>query len=372
MTALAAAVLLAVSPAHALVDAPVNVHVRGVPAHAQVVLAASTVDSRGRHWRSRVAYRANAHGVVDTHGDMRLFTSMTTPAGHVLLWFQPGPAPIRISADVAGRQVARVTFMRRGRAPGVREHDTTLRHDGFLAKFFAPAPGAPKHPAVLLLGGSGGGYADPDMAALLASHGYPTLALAYFGVPGLPATLGDIRLEYFREALYWLAGRPGVDPYKIVVIGASRGAEAAILTGAAFPSLVGAVVAWSGSSSVLGGVSGGNAWTLNGQPIVGELPVERVAGPVLLFAGGEDAVIGSNARRSFDRLRQRARQHGRADVTGVFYPRAGHGVVGIPDVPAPGEIKALKGYYEFGGEPAANAAANADSWQRILRLLTRL
>jgi dienelactone hydrolase len=227
-------------------------------------------------------------------------------------------------------------------------------------------------PAVLVLGGSEGGYGGPDLAALLASHGYPALALAYFGEPGLPSTLENIPLEYFGKALQWLGVQSGVAAHQSVVIGVSRGGEAAILTGTTFPTFVRAVVAVSSSSYVLGGANSGYAWTYAGKPVVGELPVERVRGPVLLFAGGEDAVVGRAAVLSFDRLRQRARQHGRPDIGGVLYPHAGHAAVGIPNLPAPGEVKGATRYYELGGEPAANEAAHADSWRRILRLLGAL
>ena len=39
--------------------------------------------------------------------------------------------------------------------------------------------------------------AAQDDAALLAVHGYARPRLAYYGVPGLPATLEWIPLEYF-------------------------------------------------------------------------------------------------------------------------------------------------------------------------------
>lgn len=66
--------------------------------------------------------------------------------------------------------------------------------------------------AVLSVGGSQGGYGNPWKAALLASHGYPVLQLAYFGAPGLPRELRSIRLEYVERALQWLHARPGVPP----------------------------------------------------------------------------------------------------------------------------------------------------------------
>src|SRR4029453_9410348 len=49
-------------------------------------------------------------------------------------------------------------------------------------------------------------------AAMPATPVYPTLALAYFTVPGLPKTLQNIPLGYFPKALGVLRAQPGVDP----------------------------------------------------------------------------------------------------------------------------------------------------------------
>jgi pimeloyl-ACP methyl ester carboxylesterase len=87
-----------------------------------------------------------------------------------------------------------------------------------------------------------------SQAAVLASRGHPALAVAYFGLPGLPATLTRIPLEYFATALRWLARQPGVNSDRIIVVGTSRGSEAAQLLGVHYPDLVHSVVALSPSS----------------------------------------------------------------------------------------------------------------------------
>jgi len=40
----------------------------------------------------------------------------------------------------------------------------------------------------------------PDATVLLASHGFTTMSLAYFGAPGLPPTLQNIPVENFRKS----------------------------------------------------------------------------------------------------------------------------------------------------------------------------
>jgi hypothetical protein len=51
----------------------------------------------------------------------------------------------------------------------------------------------------------------PD-AELLASHGIPTLAIAYFDAPDLPCSLSNIPIEYFVKAIRWLKHQPGINP----------------------------------------------------------------------------------------------------------------------------------------------------------------
>jgi len=82
--------------------------------------------------------------------------------------------------------------------------------------------------AVLVMGGSGG--SEPSyVGEALARAGIGALSVAYFGRPGLPGQLRDIALEYFLAALRVLQERlaPGVP---LVVLGMSRGSEAALLT----------------------------------------------------------------------------------------------------------------------------------------------
>lgn len=359
---------VAIVPSDVLVDAPVDVRVTGLRPHERATLVATTKDYRGQTWRGTVSYVASVAGVVDTHRSGRLFTSMTGPAGSSL---GPalGPTTVTIRVRARGRVVATGSFTRRGVAPGLIERDVTLGSDGFVGSYFA-LPGSSPGPAVLVLGGSAGGH-SPYPAALLASHGYPSLSLAYFREQGLPPTLQDVPLEYFELALRWLARQPGVDPARVVVLGVSRGGEAGLLLGATYPDLVHGVIAGSPSDQVIGGLPSGSAWSLGGDPVpAGPIAVERIDGPVLAFAGGKDEVWESAA--AVQRLLARARSHGRDDVVAVVYPNAGHGVIGIPNLPAPGMVEIGKQTtLELGGTPAANAAAHLDSWRRILRYLAR-
>ncbi|OWY59480.1 hypothetical protein B7486_74350, partial [cyanobacterium TDX16] len=143
-----------------------------------------------------------------------------------------------------------------------------VRDDGLFANFFEP-PTPGKHPAMIVVSGSGGGLSD-SRAALLASHGIAALSLAYFAYEGLPKGLVNIPLEYFETAIQWLQAQPGVDPERIGVTGGSRGGELSLLLGATFPQIK-AVVAYVPSGVLWGGFGGDEdvaaAWTHGGKPL---------------------------------------------------------------------------------------------------------
>ena len=66
--------------------------------------------------------------------------------------------------------------------------------EGLVGTLFCPNTSGP-HPAVITLGGMGGGLREGGAEAL-ASEGFAALALAYFGLEGLPRELVEIPLEY--------------------------------------------------------------------------------------------------------------------------------------------------------------------------------
>ncbi|HEX8259840.1 MAG TPA: hypothetical protein VF558_06050 [Rubrobacteraceae bacterium] len=66
-----------------------------------------------------------------------------------------------------------------------------VREGGLVGTFFRPSTPGP-HPAVIVLGGSDGGLREGS-AAVIARQGYATLALAYFGVEGLPPSWSRCR-----------------------------------------------------------------------------------------------------------------------------------------------------------------------------------
>jgi dienelactone hydrolase len=295
---------------------------------------------------------------------------------------------VKVVAEVQGTVGASITLTRLAAAAGVREQELRPTTSGFYGDFFAPPSGSPTRPGVLLFGGSEGGLSTTTEAGLFASHGYPTLALAYFGERGLPQTLQNIPLEYFVTALRWLAKQPGVNEHELVVDGVSRGSEAALLLGADFPQMVDAVIALVPDDVALCGIvpvagrrspCAGPAWTLGGRAVPytndfgnpyprghpdAVIQVEHIHGPLLLVCGGVDLVWPSCAFASA--IQQRLAG---ADFTFAHelfaYPDAGHGVgFSVPYDPT--------FVVADGGPSATDELAREDFWPRQLSFLAAL
>ena len=323
-------------------------------------------------WSSRLAVRASDRGKIDTRSNMRLFWSMHPVRANGDAGMIPATVShVAISILSAGRVVAATTLTRRMSLSNVRTTQLSVATDGIAGTLYAQSS-ISHRPAVLQLGGSGSGDESPG-GALLASHGYPTLSLAYYGRAGLPAALQNVPLEYFETALRWLAARPSVDASRITVIGVSRGGEAALLVAANYPDLVHGVVACTTASHVLGAFpppATGAAWTVNGRAILtGLLPVDKITAPTLIYGGGKDEIVDSGT--ATEELADFAHAHGRANVTGRIYPDAGHGVgCRIPNIPAPTEVETSAGtFVALGGTQTANSRAAATSWSERLKLI---
>ena len=290
-----------------------------------------------------------------------------------------------------------------------------VREGGLAGTLFRPsAPG--RYPAVVALGGAGGGLSEGG-AETLASEGFAALALAYFGAGSLPRELVEVPLEYFGRAIAWLRAQPAVDAERVAVVGNSKGGELALLLGATYPDAVGAVVGYAPSGIVWQGIPfdrevyhGGprSPWSLGRKPVPfvrlprprpsemaritgaffeglpfrahafyeralddeagavegASIAVEEIGGPVLLVSGTDDRLWPSTRLSEMVVDRLRAHDHP-YPYEHVRYEGAGH-------------MLALPGYepaaswtrrFELGGSREADGSANADSWRRVLGFL---
>jgi len=324
-----------------------------------------------------------------------------------------------ITAETDGQERARAKLRRRFAAPDTRARDLSAGEagEGKIGRLFIP-PGPGPHPAVMVISGSGGGF-DQDKAAVLSRHGFATLALAYFGMGPLPAWLHRIPLEYFQGAAVWLCAQPEVDKGRLGILGVSRGAELALLLAARTPE-IGGVVAYAPSH--VAWAAGGRdketgeqipVWTSEGKavpfaplplrgfmlrsaiPVAGlrrpvifrnlfraglrnreavekaAIPVEKIAGPILLVSGGDDRVWPASemSERIMARLKE---NHFAYRAEHLHYPRAGHMLryPFLPTTPRNSRNAHLRNAkFAYGGTAEADAEAEAESWRRAIEFL---
>src|SRR5438552_9668106 len=329
----------------ALYDAPLSIALEGFAPRTRVTVTATFQVAEATPWRSGAAFIADDGGRVDVTrqapvagtwegvSPMGLFWSATPVPGK----WRPAPrdwvmwsSVARLHAEAPGAAPAELTVERRLAGAGVSR---LLVHEaGVVGTLFLP-PGDGPHRAVIVLGGSDGGISE-HRAALVASHGYAALSLAYFGTTDLPSELVNVPVEYFERAVSWMRGQPWLQNGFLAVWGASRGGELALLLGATIPA-INAVIAYVASGVLHGPFEPHDppdtppCWTSRGQPLpylqeqnatddptsvdytkspVAEsprylsqlrdvnaveratIPVERTHGPILLVSGQDDQI----------------------------------------------------------------------------------
>jgi dienelactone hydrolase len=312
-----------------------------------------------------------------------------------------------IAALIGGAALFRLAAPKNYGLPEIEVLDpgaTGVRIDeaGLFGNFF-PAEGDGPHAAILLLGGSEGGLGrgSHHTALALQAEGFSVLQLAYFGVPGTPDTLERISLEVFDRGLDWLAAQPGVVPQRLALVGASKGAEAALLVATRRPDVRAVAagmptsVAWNGINWAEGGQSAYASWTANGAEVA-TMPYSsynHAEGTISVYRSIHDAARGSEAERAaipielsraavmlvcgeaetmwpacpMSRMMQaRVSARGGPPVQLLAYPDAGHLVFG-PPIPAGNTFYSRLAM--LGGTVEGNANARADSWPRIIAFL---
>ncbi|GAA4094113.1 acyl-CoA thioester hydrolase/BAAT C-terminal domain-containing protein [Streptomyces hundungensis] len=271
------------------------------------------------------------------------------------------------------------------------EYQLTEPWEGLLV---APARGSDV--GVLVLAGSSGRM-ERERARLLARQGVVALTIRWFGGPGQAPGICEVPLETFTAAVDVLQ-REGAR--RITILGASKGAEAALLTAVHDPR-VDAVVALSPTSRVWCNVGPGrdgerypyrsswtwqeralpfvpmdDAWPFPEPPVAvrswyelsertfshrlpaAEIPVEAARAELILVAGGDDAMWPSLP--SAEQLAHRRRSTGAA-VRLIARHDAGH----RPRLPGEHPASASP-RFRYGGTPEADALLGEAAWPHIL------
>tara|TARA_R110001592_G_scaffold84710_3_gene250332 strand:- start:74 stop:1045 length:972 start_codon:yes stop_codon:yes gene_type:complete len=288
----------------------------------------------------------------------------------------------------------------------------TINENGFQANYFVKTNTKRSTSIVLIGGGQWGDYWGQQFA----NRGYSGLSLPYTQREGLPKLPEEINLEYFEKALAWLKKQPEVDPNKIIVMGASRNAELALLLASVFPRSISGVVAYapsavSWSNTVLPYNSNElkSSWKYKGLDIpyvpmdkisgnqlnsnnmleywnkglqkadfIGQaaIKVEKINGPILLFSGKDDQVWPSSIMADMieKRLETNTFEH---SFQNIKYENAGHLISSNPDDNTSyrtGTIKISgKDYeYEYGGNDEGNFKAKRDAKLKLMEFLEKI
>jgi dienelactone hydrolase len=286
----------------------------------------------------------------------------------------------------------------------------------FIGTVCSPNDGK-RHAAMVLLSGSEGGNSMRGFAHLFAQHGYVGASVAYFGMPGLPATLVGIPVETLKPAIAALQARSDVDAGRLGVLGGSKGGEFALLAASTYPQFK-AVVALVPSPMAYMGLGEndmpeGCSWTLAGKPLpcipadaqagmqigmeasagqpielkpfyeasreadptiarAAMFHLERIDGPVLCLGAADDRMWNSSAQCTIAADYLRAHHHRYADRA-IDYSSAGHlfylALSGPKSAVINYAIPGSGASFAFGGTPQGDADAARSAWNTIWQFL---
>ena len=287
-----------------------------------------------------------------------------------------------------------------------------VNHNEVQATFFTKK-GIKNQPAIIIIGGGhGGDYWGQEFA----KANYVGVSLPYYRHERLPPLMEEIQLEYFEKAMNWLKEQPEVNPNKIIVMGASRNAELALVLASYYPDLVHGVIAYSPSS-----VSWSNtvlpfnsdemkpSWTVKNKPVPyipmekikggtsetietlsywqnalldttavdkASIKVENINGPILLLSGVDDEVWPATIMS--DMIIRRLKNNAfKFEFEHIKYENAGHLISGNPNNPSTMRQGTMvvngKNYqFNFGGTAAGDRTAQQDASKRVFNFLNKL
>ncbi|XP_077565678.1 peroxisomal succinyl-coenzyme A thioesterase-like isoform X3 [Stigmatopora nigra] len=409
--------LLSVAPTRALVDEPWRVRVDNLPPGAPVTLRCEHRSEDQDDWEAYAHYVGDAAGAVSVADDASLGGTYRGREAMGLLWSMravPGSRPglrlrkrnvlgpmlftVSVLAGHVGPDfgerlpLARQLVERWYLAPGVRRLE--LKDRGVRGTLFLPSGPGP-FPGLLDMWGGGGGLLE-YRSALLASHGYVSLALEYFA-PGELAS-SDLEFQYFEAAFDLVRRHPAVLPDRVGIFGLSLGAMVAISL-AAESTLVepACCVCISGShffprdqplsqiglptnvSKIRLDEEQNFIWRDLSLPVSGDLSrksdVRRIKCPLLLVNGQDDQnhPTVEYAEDMERMMRSVGKEH---LLTRLEYPDAGH----LIEPPYSPHFRATNFMWDrqkarvtmlWGGQPKAHSDAQEDSWRKMLAFLRR-
>ncbi|WP_054707024.1 acyl-CoA thioesterase/BAAT N-terminal domain-containing protein [Bacillus sp. JCM 19041] len=191
--------VLHVTPERALTHKRVAIQITGSKPGSLITIIATATDDTGQKFESQATFKADERGEVDlakqkpiegTYAEvdaMGLFWSME-PVQKVNTGFtkhSATPLTVYLSAYEERKALAHAKVERCFFLDDVKSIEINSR--GLVGQLYLPKTKT-NCPGVVIVGGSDAAVHE-QAAALLASHGYAALALAYYAAEGLPEGL---------------------------------------------------------------------------------------------------------------------------------------------------------------------------------------
>lgn len=237
-------------------------------------------------------------------------------------------------------------------------------------------------------------------AALFASRGYASLALAYFGHKDLPGDPKRVNVgnSYFRSAFHLLQDLPQVCADRVGIIGLSFGVYLTLRTATqpdVNPACLICINGPLGTTVKLADAEGRTEdfnsdekyWSYDAQgnvsfrdvslpsnfPPENKAKLENLNCPLMYLVGEDD--LSSASMENADLIEEGLRTAGKIHLfTRLSYPGAGH-LIEPPYSPhrrtSMWSIKPRKLVTLWGGHLAPHAAAQEDSWRKMLDFMER-
>ncbi|XP_062254868.1 bile acid-CoA:amino acid N-acyltransferase-like [Platichthys flesus] len=408
--------LLTADPVRALIDEQISIKGHFLPPSSPVTVCAQMHSEDGDLWEACAHYNTNADGTVNLSRDHSIGGSYMGCEPMGLFWgLQPAPGAreglrlrkkyvdtpyvVHISvldghvspSEAQGAELAAVTAERWYMAPGVRRIE--IRQNTLVGTLFLP-PGPGPFPAMLDLWGMGGGLVE-YRSALFASRGYASFSLAYIEHKDLPGPKNCLNVDdsYFKSAFHLLRDHPQVCADRVGMIGLSYGVYLT-LRNATQPGVkpsclicingpVGSTIKLSDADGRTENIESNNKyWEYDDQGLVtfkeisslanldpeSKVKIENITCPLMYIEGEDDQNASStdNANLIEETLKAADKSH---LFTRLSYPGAGH-LIEPPYSPnsriSLWRVKPEKVFTLWGGHLAPHAAAQEDSWKKML------
>lgn len=364
------------------INTPLYVRVTDVPPHAPVRIAVSTVDAYQQPWSTEQVFHADADGVVDLANTLPESAQWEPAHSLGILWsMRPdssglgeddanyfelnGLAPVHLNFRVRIRGEGLGSLLMRTIARNVVEFDAPC---GPAFHPTTPTSGASQHPGVVLLSHAPAAT-DSASAAALAHHGFAVLFARTW------PTVDELRQFHAHE---FVDSRV---PLALVAHG--RACVGAFEVAEAYPEFVGPVVAHSPCSRRFPDPTRAEfrRSQLTGKPAdlwgfyadqrdaAPRIEVSRLAGPLLLTSGTEDAVW--DAQGMAGELAAASESRG-VETFHVSYEGAGHACgypFAFPGLPTSLNVRDHGHRIRVGGSIDANGRAAEVSRQQVISFL---